>query len=75
MYTQWPNLWPFSACHSLNVRNRCGDQFTTFHEPQAGRKRLVTGLLLLGENEEARSMPRRITRKHKDSVRIFLPLY
>lgn len=28
------NLWLFSACHSLNIRNRCRDEFTTLREPQ-----------------------------------------
>lgn len=67
------NLWLFSACHSLNVRNRCSDQFTALSEPQAGRKRPVTDLLWLGENEYVERLPQLMLRKWEDSVRTFFP--
>lgn len=68
------NLWLFSACHSLSVRNRYSDQFTALSELQAGRNQCVADLLFLGENDSEERLPQLILRKHKDSG-LFSPLY
>lgn len=67
------NLWLFSARLSLNVRNRCSDQFTALSAPQAGRRRHVTDFLLLAGSEEEERLPQLIMRKPKGPVRTFFP--
>lgn len=67
------NLWLFFARLSLNVRNRCSDQFTALSTPQAGRRHHVTDLLLLAGSEKEERLPQLIMRKPKGPVRTFFP--